>query len=215
MTENEWIFGFNDPRLSGWVITLAYLVAFALCLRAWIKAKKSSITAAAGNIAVLEGSAYDSKGGGLWLLFAAILFLLGVNKQLDLQTLLGDVGRSVSTAQGWYEKRRAVQAVFVLVFAIICGIVAILIVKSSGKRRGGYGITPVGIVLSIFIIVLRAGLIAHVDDVLPVEPARIPRRVYSFFELFGVFLAGLGAFIMLIRQRRRKIKEFKFDWEKQ
>jgi hypothetical protein len=65
-----------------------------------------------------------------------MLFLLGVNKQLDLQTLLGDVGRSVSTAQGWYDKRRAVQAVFVLVFAIICGIVAILKVKSSGKRRG-------------------------------------------------------------------------------
>jgi hypothetical protein len=79
MTTREWSFGINDPRLSGWVITVGYFISFALCLWAGIKAKNS-----AAKVGVKGPGGGRPKGRGLWFLFAVNLFLLGVKKQLDL-----------------------------------------------------------------------------------------------------------------------------------
>jgi hypothetical protein len=217
MATRDWRFGINDPRLSGWVITAAYFVAFLLCLWAGIKSTKTAAMGAARKKTVSTGSDAGGRpgGGGLWFLFAAILFLLGANKQLDLQTLLADIGRTVSTAQGWYRNRRLAQAVFVAVFASICGLVVVLIVKKSRNRRSEYGIATAGIVLLIVVIVLRAGFMEHFDTILTGRHVRIPRRAYSITELSCIFLAGLGAFMALVRGRIRKKKEFGFDSEKE
>jgi hypothetical protein len=51
--------------------------------------------------------------------------------------------------------------------------------------------------------------------VLPGLAIHIPHRIYSLFEFLSIFLAGLGAFIALVRQRIRNMKEFLFDWEKE
>ena len=37
------------------------------------------------------------------MVLTILLLLLGINKQLDLQTLLKDVGRRMAKANGWYE----------------------------------------------------------------------------------------------------------------
>src|SRR5262249_39019652 len=56
-----------------------------------------------------------------WWLLAALLGALGLNKELDLQTLLFDLGRRMAKSEGWYDERRAVQAVFTLALAIGMG----------------------------------------------------------------------------------------------
>jgi hypothetical protein len=39
---------------------------------------------------------------------------LGVNKQLDLQSALTELGRILATDGGWYDSRHRVQRVFIL-----------------------------------------------------------------------------------------------------
>jgi len=48
----------------------------------------------------------------LWLFIIFILFALGVNKQLNLQTLLLNVGRHIAQYEGWMGKHRLFQAWF-------------------------------------------------------------------------------------------------------
>jgi hypothetical protein len=43
------------------------------------------------------------------------MVLLGLNKQLDLQTLLVDLGRAVSQHGGWYERRQPLKIAFAAV----------------------------------------------------------------------------------------------------
>ena len=61
-------------------------------------------------------------------LLAAVLFFLGLNKQLDFQTLLVEAGRDLAVSGGWLVYRRKIQAVLAVV-----GIVA-----------GGLGLVAVG-----------------------------------------------------------------------
>jgi hypothetical protein len=164
MTTYLWRFGFNDPTLSGWVITVGYFVSFLLCLWAGAKAKRAAAKAAGkgaykpipvrgapkgavGNAHDVKSCSGRQKGDGLWFLLTIIPFLLGVNKQIDLQTLLGDIGRAAARSQGWYQKRRAAQAAFIAFFALECGLVVVFIAKKAGKRRGEYSASSIGIVL--------------------------------------------------------------------
>lgn len=52
-----------------------------------------------------------------WTVTAVAMVVLGVNKQLDLQTWLIEHARRAAFAEGWYDDRRRVQAVFVLAVA--------------------------------------------------------------------------------------------------
>lgn len=61
-----WQFQLNDSSAIGWVICMVYFVAAYFCVRAAI-AKPAAV---------------------LWWLNAAALVVLGINKQLDLHTLL-------------------------------------------------------------------------------------------------------------------------------
>src|SRR5262245_63104416 len=92
--DGRWRPGIGDPTPLGWLTVAAYAVAAALCARA----------------ALREGR---SGPRGFWWGLAAALALLGVNKQLDLQTLLMQVSRDLARAQGWYDRRQAYQRLFI------------------------------------------------------------------------------------------------------
>ena len=51
-----------------------------------------------------------------WLVCA-----LGVNKQLDLQTLFTQLARDLAMAQGWYEERRRYQVAFIIAIGLLGG----------------------------------------------------------------------------------------------
>lgn len=99
--ETGWSFGFNDPTLLGWITTAGYLLAAALSLRAM-------------RIGKQKGANFAR----FWLILAAVLLLLGLNKQLDLQTLLQKTGSRIALESGWYEQRNLVRYGFVAVVAM-------------------------------------------------------------------------------------------------
>jgi hypothetical protein len=62
------------------------------------------------------------------------LFLaLGINKQLDLQTALTELGRVLAYDQGWYEERQTVQVWFIVGVAITCITTAIILLIWARK----------------------------------------------------------------------------------
>src|SRR5712672_1995497 len=108
----DWTPGFHDPTALDWAITLGYLVAAGFCLYAWWTEKTA-------------GADARTHVRGFWLVVGIAMVLLGINKQLNFQTLLTDVGRGAAEQQGWYERRRTVQRLFVLGFTVV-GITAVV-----------------------------------------------------------------------------------------
>jgi hypothetical protein len=99
-----WKFEIGDPTLSGWLITVGYLVAGVLCFgRGW-----------------KAGRGHVSGQTRPWWILTVLLAALAANKQLDLQTLLVETGRSAAFAEGWYGDRRSVEFAF-LILAVVIG----------------------------------------------------------------------------------------------
>lgn len=96
LREFRWKLEIGDPTFLGWFTVAAYFLAAALAVRAWHRRRD-----------------------WVWLAVALGMGALGVNKQLDLQSLFTDIGRVTSHHLGWYEQRRGVQKWFV--FAVVGG----------------------------------------------------------------------------------------------
>jgi hypothetical protein len=58
-----------------------------------------------------------------WRSIALAFLVLGLNKQLDLQTALTEAGRVLANVQGWYDQRQIVQVAFIAVDHLLgrCG----------------------------------------------------------------------------------------------
>lgn len=97
----SWRPGIGDPTLLGWLTVAAYVVATVLCVRA------------ARHFPLGKSARKESRC--IWVAFASLMLLMALNKQLDLQTLLIEIGRRVAQAQGWYEQRQGVKVGFILV----------------------------------------------------------------------------------------------------
>ena len=107
MVDGRWRPGIGDPTVVGWLTVVAYLVAALGCGRAaWRE----------------PGPGGRGRPGPstFWLCLAAMMVLLGINKQLDLQSLFTWVGRRVLAGRGLYQDRRQFQALFIGGVAASC-----------------------------------------------------------------------------------------------
>jgi len=145
----DWSPTIGDPTVIGWVTVAAYVVTAVACLAAWRRERSSG--------------ACDASLARAWLLLAALLGALGVNKQLDLQSALTAIGRSLANCHGWYEHRRAVQLVFVVAVLVVGALVARGAVRAArGSLRPMRG-ALVGLTLLVLFVGVRASSFHHVD----------------------------------------------------
>jgi uncharacterized membrane protein len=95
---------------------------------------------------------------------AAVLLFLGINKKLDLQSLLIHAGRASATAEGWYQYRWMAQTVFVVLFTV--SVVAALAACLKKWRRfvNEQPLILAGILLLALFVVVRASTLSHVDE---------------------------------------------------
>lgn len=176
----NWSPGLGDNSIAGWVITLAYLGSLALCLWAWRR----------------EDARWLAGTRGLrprfWLAMAAAMLLLGLNKQLDLQTLVSVVGRRAAKSMGWYDQRRTVQSAFIAIVALIAitAVVGVAWWVRSAWRR--YWLAAIGAAYLGVFIVLRAASFHHVDSVLYRLPG-IGMYANRVLELTGILLISWTA----------------------
>jgi hypothetical protein len=176
-TENDhWRAGIGDPTVAGWITVAAYFLASFFC---W-KAARANLK---------QGS---NREATFWFLFTAFLLLLGINKQLDLQTWFTLFGKHLAQDEGWYGSRRIVQAIFIALVAFI-GFGSLLLFwrLARGKIRH-YRLALFGAISLGCFIVIRAASFHYVDKMLGVRLSYL--RLNFILEVGGIICVGIAAF---------------------
>ena len=116
---------------------------------------------------------------------------LGVNKELDLQTLMTVIGRCHAQLNGWYDERQAVQRGFIRTMAVSAFLLALGIIwflRASLRRNI---LAVVGLAFGLGFVVIRAAGVRDVDKLISTEVMSI--RVNWILELSGLVLILLNA----------------------
>lgn len=175
MPGGNWHLQFGDPDWFGWVVTAGYLAAALLCWRA-------------GRV---EASSLRHRDRLVWPLLAVALLALAINKQLDLQTLVTDMGRAWAREGGWYKQRRTFQREFIIALGIaaVAGVVGLRLMFRRSHRMIRVALT--GFTLLVAFIVLRAASFHHFDVVLRAPVLGVKLR--HLLEVAGIGLVGWAA----------------------
>lgn len=169
-----WHLEAGDPTLLAWTVTIGYLITSFLCIRAALAKKRMPFSPGPSEP---------------WWLLATLTAFLGINKELDLQTLAIEIARNASRSEGWYALRRGAQKAFTIAVLATAALLAWRFIRSHGKFLGRNRTLTTGLCLVILYAVLRITAINHVefnsagDD----EP-----HVMLFLELLGVSLFAFG-----------------------
>ena len=135
----------------------------------------------------------------LWLLFAITMVLLGINKQLDLQTLLIQKVRNQAYTHGWYSDRRRYQVGFIAVILAlgVGATVGLALWLRRVLRRVVLAIAGMGML--VLFVAIRAASFHYVDRALSLG-GRV--RANWIIELSGLGLIILAALQWQYTDRR-------------
>ena len=167
-----WHPGIGDPTVMGWLTVFAYFAVAVLCIRR------------------AQGAGAYPQRLIFWSSVAVLLVVLGVNKQLDLQTWLTLAGRRVAIEQGWYEHRRVVQLLFVLFVGLAaCG--SFLFMWHLVRRNRELWLPLLGVLLILAFVIVRAASFHHIDTLINFRFLGV--RMNWVLELGAIAVIGLGA----------------------
>jgi hypothetical protein len=188
-----WSPGIGDPTVVGWLTASLYLIASLLCFHA--AGGPGAPTPAAGaapdrterpSLATALALAFVGakgrlmslpprvRGRALWLGLGIVLLLLGINKQLDLQTAVTGMGRKLAVTYGWYASRRRLEAIFLAGVALGgLALVRVVFLLARAEPRGIRAVLTGAAFLVVFVVV-RAASFHHVDELLHVDLAESP-----------------------------------------
>jgi len=177
----RWSPQIGDPTLMGWFTVAAYGVAGLLCLVSFTR----SDTPAIRRFGQITG---------------VLLLALMVNKQLDLQSALTASGRCLSQAQGWYEQRRTVQALFVI--AVLAGFVMTggLVFRAMRRYVSQIRLALAGAFFVLTFVTIRAVGFHHIDALFGIP--NFNTGLERALELGGIALIAVNAVTFLRLQPR-------------
>lgn len=162
----NWTPAIGDPTFMGWFTVFLYFLTsgFAFVIACKYRHLKTDFR--------------------FWGCLSIFLLVLGINKQLDIQSLFTEIGRGVARNQGWYEVRRSIQSVFVFsLFCLTLFFIFIIWLKLRGQWKK-YLFPFTGVLLLVSFVVIRAASFHHVDKLLKYSPAGI--RMNWILELGGI-----------------------------
>lgn len=140
----SWSPGIGDPSILGWLTVVLYIATagYSWMVGRRLKARSERL---------------------VFFALAAGLLALGINKQLDLQSALTEMGRILAKRQDWYEQRAEFQKIFIVQVAVLAlvglGLIAWLTRASPLPTRAALA----GAVLLSGFVVMRAASFHHVD----------------------------------------------------
>lgn len=145
----NWTPGIGDPTVIGWLTVALYLVTAFLCWR--VARRLGSIGAGVRSEAFV------------WAAIAILFLALGINKQLDLQSALAEIGRHIALRQGWYERREIVQLYFIEGVAAVCllATATLVVLIRNAPTAAWLAVLGTGVVLAF--VAIRAASFHHVD----------------------------------------------------
>lgn len=192
IVNGHWRPGIGDPTFMGWLITAAYLITSVFCgVCAWRTDRISPISRSRHHRL-------------FWWSLAVIMLIMGINKQLDLQSLFIAVIKKMALAQGWYSQRRIFQMWFIAGIAI-SGLILLIWLGWKLKRLWRqYGLALFGILLLITFVIIRAEPLNHVAK-FPGSQS-VMGLINSILELAGIGLVVISALMGINRGTKQAAK---------
>lgn len=184
--EASWQADFGDRSLYGWLTTLAYFIVF---FRAAYLAYTAKLN--------IESPAF-------WLSIAMLLLLLGLNKELDLQTNITQYFRGLAREQGWYADRRYFQKMFIFGIMLMTPVFLFLLRYQIKQAWKHYKLVLLGLVFLFVFVFIRAASFHHVDTVLNHTIGRM--RYYQGLELIALMVMLLGSYMCKPIAKIKKVK---------
>lgn len=184
--EGRWRPGIGDASPLGWLTVAAYLAGSGLCWAASRRARRTARTVA--RLAPVEAGNQRALAA-FWLAGCGLLFLLGVNKQLDLQSLFTQLTRDLALAQGWYAERRRYQVAFVAGLAGAGALAGALAAWRLRRILGRVAGPLLGATVLCVFVVVRAASFHHVDLALHGGPVPLNATL----ELGGILVIAAFA----------------------
>jgi hypothetical protein len=171
----NWSPGIGDPSLGGWLTVFLYATAVWIIwqlLRQWEEPRTRT----------------ERDEHWFWRVLLIGLALLGINKQLDLQSALTEIGRILAHKQGWYADRHQFQMAFIAGIAVMgLTLLAATLHLTWGAPASTLWSLLGGTGLVVFVII-RAASFHHVDEMLG----------QRFFGLRFNWLLEIGALLVII-----------------
>jgi hypothetical protein len=174
-SSGRWAPGIGDSSWIGWATVGAYVWVAVLTARAARAAWRTR----------------DPDRLVLWGVLTCLFAALGVNKQLDLQTLLSQLGRDWARSQHWYDARRTVQFAFIVVLGLLTLGALSWLVRSTRALGAPPRLAALGTTLLGAFILIRATSFHHVDALLGLSLGDV--TLSACLELSGIALVGVAA----------------------
>lgn len=183
--EFGWRPGIGDPTLTGWMTVVCYFIAAGYSY------------AVARRIA----SAGHERELFVWWSLVVLFAFLGLNKQLDLQSALTEIGRYLAHHQGWYEQRQVVQIAFVsgIALVLLALTAACVLLFRDLPSQTLLALLGAGLVLTF--VVIRAASFHHVDAFISSRFASV--RWNAILELGGISIVLIAAYLRLNAEDER------------
>jgi hypothetical protein len=181
----RWRPGIGDPTVVGWVTVVAYLLAAVGCgLAAWREPMRDGTRRP------------SSQPSRFWLSLAVLMLALGINKQLDLQSLATQIGRDIIRAWGLYSGRRELQLGFIVVVVLVCAGTLGWFLWAARHTLDRRWPAVVGMLFILGFVVIRAASFHNVDAFLA---ARLGGMKWNWIlELGGISIVVAAAVRVLL-----------------
>ena len=129
------------------------------------------------------------------------MFLLCLNKQLDLQSLLTNIGRIVANQGGWYDQRRTIQFWFVVAIGLASVAAFVFLAWKTRSIFKGRTLLLLGLSMLLLFVVMRAASFHHVGVFL--EQRILGFKLNWILELGSIALVAVSA-VQASRRTRRE-----------
>ena len=183
LSQVDWAPSIGDPTFMGWFTLVAYFITALISFKLYLSSGK------------LFSEQLINKQKRFWLVVTLIMLFLGLNKQLDLQSLLTVIGKYYAHRDGWYEHRRIFQ---------VSGIIAIIALLGGATVIFSYYMRAVfkanrwaivGLCFLLLFVAIRATSFHHMDVLINTVFWGV--RMNWVLELFGIFLIAMSAIAWL------------------
>ncbi len=133
----------------------------------------------------------DKSDARIWRFISLFFFILGINKQLDLQSGMTELGRMIAHSEGWYDRRQAVQIYFVFSVAAACVAIIVAFIYRIRKSPVQMWIASIGSTFVIGYVLIRAASFHHLDTFF--RSRFLGLKWYWILEMAGILIVLLAS----------------------
>lgn len=182
----NWKPAIGDPTFFGWLTTIFYIVAAALC---GFSARRSDRISASLSL---------RRHLFFWWSLTIIMLIIAINKQLDLQTLFLLIIKKIIINQGWYSQQNIFMLCFIAIISIFSFSIISLLVWTYRFDLRHYGFAFLGIMLFFIFIIIRSGF--YYVNAFNWKPFGI--RIYYILEIASISCIGISALITILGSKK-------------